>query len=355
MESCDNYPMRICNESNLQPGGAATNVRRRELLQTGIGCAGLVLASRLLAETDTAADYPSRPIRLIVPFAPGGGTDIVARTIGQKLGQTWKQPVVVDNRAGGNGTIGANAVATAAADGYTIAMITASHSVNVTLQGNKHPYDLLKDFAPVAQVTTQPYVLVVNPNLAWKSIGDLIASAKAQPGKLTYGSSGIGGTSHLAGALFCSLADIDMTHVPYRGGEPAMVDVMTGQIDMLFSTRLQSRAFVEAGKLRALAVTTVTRSPAMPELPTMQEAGVARYEVAGWYGILAPAATPPSIVSKLNREIVRIVHLPDVTEKMAHDGSEPVGSTPARFAAHIKSEVEKWRDLIRKTGIRTES
>ena len=234
-------------------------------------------------------------------------------------------------------------------------MITSSHSVNVSLQGNQHPYDLLKDFAPVSQVTRQPYVLVLNPKVPVKSVEELIALARSKPGKLTYGSSGIGGTSHLSGALLCSLADIDMTHVPYRGGEPAMTDVVAGQIDMLFSTLLQSHGLIKAGKLRALAVTTATRSPALPDLPTMQEAGVPRYEVTPWYGVAAPAGTPPAIVNKLNREIVRIVRLADVIQKMATDGSEPVGSTPEQFAAHIKSEVEKWRDLIRKTGIRTES
>jgi tripartite-type tricarboxylate transporter receptor subunit TctC len=330
-------------------------VGRREFLQAGAGLASMAAWPRVLAQVDPAADYPSRPIKLIVPFAPGGGTDIVARVIAQKLGEAWKQPVVVENRAGGNGTIGAAAVAKAPPDGYLLTMMTASHSVNVTLQGTKHPYDLLKDFAPISQVTTQPYVLVINPEVPAKSVKELIALAKSKPGKLTYGSSGIGGTSHLSGALFCSLADIQMTHVPYRGGEPAMADVVSGQIDMLFSTRLQSRGFIAAGRLRPLAVTTAKRSPAMPELPTMQEAGVPGYEVAGWYGVLAPAATPPAIVDKLNREIVRIVHLPEVAEKMESDGSEPVGSTPQQFAAHIKAEVEKWRDLIQKTGIRTDS
>ncbi|HVO89909.1 MAG TPA: tripartite tricarboxylate transporter substrate binding protein [Casimicrobiaceae bacterium] len=330
------------------------NRRRRAMLQA-LGLAAIAPGSRVFAQADAAADYPSRAIHLIVPFAPGGGTDIVARTIAQKLSEAWKQPVVVENKAGGNGTIGANYVAKSTPDGYTLSMITASHSVNVTLQGSKHPYDLIKDFVPISQVTTQPYVLVVNPNVPVKSVKELIALAKAKPGKLTYGSSGVGGTSHLSGALFCSLADIQMTHVPYRGGEPAMTDVISGQIDMLFSTRLQSRAFVDAGQLRPLAVTTVARSPAMPQLPTMQEAGVPGYEVAGWYGVLAPAGTSQAIVNKLNREIVRAVHLPDVTEKMAADGSEPVGSTPEQFAAHIKSEVQKWRDLIRKTGIHTES
>jgi len=331
------------------------NEQRRRFNRIAMAAAGLAAAPRLFAQAENAADYPSRPVRLIVPFAPGGGTDIVARTIAQKLGETFKQPVVVENRAGGNGTIGANAVAHAPPDGYTLTMITASHSVNVTLQGTKHPYDLIKDFAPISQVTTQPYVLVVNPKLPARSVRELVVLAKASPGKLTYGSSGVGGTSHLSGALFCVLAGIEMTHVPYRGGEPAMADVISGQIDMLFSTRLQSRGFVEAGQLRPLAVTTARRSPATPELPTMQEAGVPGYEVAGWYGMLAPAGTPAPIVDKLNREIVRIVHLPDVTAKMAADGSEPVGSNPAEFAAHIQREVDKWRDLIHRTGIKTES
>jgi tripartite-type tricarboxylate transporter receptor subunit TctC len=333
------------------------NRSRRDFHRTLAALAGLAAAPRALAQGAgaAAADYPSRPIHLIIPFAPGGGTDIVGRTIGQKLGEAWKQPVVVENKAGGNGTIGAAYVAKSAPDGYTLSMITASHSVNVTLQGAKHPYDLLKDFAPISQVTTQPYVLVVNPKLPVHSVKELVALAKSKPGKLTYGSSGVGGTSHLSGALFCHLAGIEMTHVPYRGGEPAMADVVSGQIDMLFSTRLQSRGFIDAGQLRPLAVTTKARSPAMPDLPTMQEAGVPGYEVAGWYGMLAPAGTPPAIVAKLNREVVRIVHLPDVTSKMAADGSEPVGSTPEQFAAHIKAEVEKWRDLIHKTGIKTES
>jgi len=328
---------------------------RRRFNRMAAGVAGLVAAPRLLAQADAPADYPSRAIHLIIPFAPGGGTDIVARTVAQKLGDVLKQPVVPENRAGGNGTIGANAVAHSPPDGYWLSMITASHSVNVTLQGTKHPYDLLKDFAPVSQLTTQPYLLVINPSLPVKSVKELVALAKARPGKLTYGSSGVGGTSHLSGALFCTLAGIDMTHVPYRGGEPAMADVISGQIDMLFSTRLQSNAFLEAGRLRALAVTTKTRSPANPELPTMQEAGVPGYEVAGWYGMLAPAGTPRAIVDRLNHELVRIVHLPDVTEKIRSDGSEPVGSSPAQFAAHIKAEVDKWRDLIHKTGIKTES
>ena len=328
------------------------NHLRRELLQAGLAAAGAAAWPRVFAQTD---DYPSRPIRLIVPFAPGGGTDIVARILGQKVGEAWKQAVVVDNRAGANGTIGAHLAAKSPPDGYTLTMMTASHSVNVTLQGTKHPYDLLKDFAPISQVTRQPYVLVVNPNLPAKSVKELVALARSQPGKLTYGSSGVGGTSHLAGALLGALADVQLTHIPYRGGEPAMTAVVGGQIDMLFSTLLQSRGLIQAGKLRPLAVTTPGRSAAIAELPTMQEAGVPRYEVVGWYGVLAPAGTPPAIVQKLNREIVRSLRLPDVAEKIAAEGSEPVGNTPEEFGVHIKAEVEKWRDLIQKTGIKTES
>ena len=316
-----------------------------------LGLPGVALSPRLLAQ---AGDYPNRPIRLVVPFAPGGGTDIVARFLGVKMTEAWKQPVVVDNRAGANGTIGAQLVAKSPPDGYTITMVTASHSVNVTLQGTKHPYDLLKDFTPISQVTRQPYVLVVNPNLPAKSVKELIALAKAKPGKLTYGSSGIGGTSHLSGALLGVLAEVELTHIPYKGGEPAMTAIVAGQVDMLFSTLLQSHGLIQGGKLRPLAVTTPNRSAAMPELPTMMEAGVPRYEVVGWYGVLAPAGTPRAIVDKLNREIARIVRLPDVAEKIAADGSEPVGSTPQEFGAHIKAEVEKWRNLIQQTGIRTE-
>ncbi|HEV3011191.1 MAG TPA: tripartite tricarboxylate transporter substrate binding protein [Burkholderiales bacterium] len=325
------------------------NPLRRELL---LALAGAAVCPRVLAQAD---EYPSKAIRLIVPFAPGGGTDIVARILGQKIGEAWKQAVVVDNRAGANGTIGAHLAAKSPPDGYTLTMMTASHSVNVTLQGTKHPYDLLKDFAPVSQVTRQPYVLVVNPNLPAKSVKELLALARSQPGKLTYGSSGIGGTSHLAGALLGVLGDAQLTHIPYRGGEPAMTAVVGGQIDMLFSTLLQSRGLIQGGKLRPLAVTTPSRSAAIPEMPTMQEAGVPRYEVVGWYGLLAPAGTPPAIVQKLNREIVRSLRLPDVGEKIAAEGSEPVGNSPEEFGAHIKAEVEKWRDLIQKTGIKTES
>lgn len=334
------------------------DIRRRQLNGLGLALAAAAASPRAFAQQQApaqgAADFPSRPIRLLIPFVVGGGTDVIGREIGMQLTKAWGQSVVVENRAGGNGTIGLEMAAKAEPDGYTLTMITASSSVNVTLQGHKQPYNLIKDFAPITQITSQPYFLVVNPSLPVKNVKDLIALAKSRATPVTYGSSGIGGLSHLSGALLSSLAKIPLTHVPYKGGSPAMTDVMSGHIDMLFSTRLEAHALIDAGKLRALAVTTVKRSPAAPDLPTMQEAGVPGYEVAGWYGMLAPAGTPAPVVDKLNGEIVRILKLQEVSARMAADGSEPMGTTPAQFSAHIRSEVERWRKLIAELGIPTE-
>jgi tripartite-type tricarboxylate transporter receptor subunit TctC len=323
------------------------NLRRRDFARWGAAVTAGAACPPLWAQ----AAYPTRAVRIIIPFAPGGGTDIVARVIAAKLQEAWGQPFVADNKAGANGTLGLDMCAKAPADGYTLAMVTGSAGVNVTLQGNKQPYDLLKDLTPVSQITTQPYGLVVNPKLPVKNLADLIALAKAKPGSLNYGSSGPGGLSHLSGALFCSMAKIEMTHVPYKGGNPALNDVVGGQIDMLFSTLLQAHPFVSSGRLKVLAVSTAQRSPSAPDVPTMAEAGVPGYEVAGWYGMLAPAGTPPAIVNKLQQEIARILKLPDMKEKLALDGSEGVGSTPAQFGRHMREEVAKWRQLIKETGI----
>jgi tripartite-type tricarboxylate transporter receptor subunit TctC len=230
-------------------------------------------------------------------------------------------------------------------------MISSSHSVNVSLI-KKLPYDLVKDLAPITQATSQPYALVIHPSLPAKSVKELIALARAKPGAINYGSSGTGGLSHLSGALLASLAKINIVHIPYKGGSPAMVDVISGQIQMLFSTILQSHAHLKAGRLRALAVTTAKRSPAEPSLPTMQEAGVPGYEVAGWYGVVAPVKVPQPVLTTLNREIVAILQEPDVARKLAGDGSEPVGSSREAFGAHIRSEIAKWRKLVVEAGIR---
>jgi len=260
---------------------------------------------------------------------------------------------VPDNRAGANGTIAVDIATKSPPDGYTLTMISSSHSVNSSLYKSL-PYDLVRDLAPITQATSQPYALVIHPSVQAKSVKELIALAKAKPDTMTYGSSGLGGLSHLSGALFSSLAGIKLIHVPYKGGNPALNDVVGGQIQMLFSTLLQADTQLKAGRVRALAVTTKKRSTAAPELPTMQEAGVAGYEVAGWYGVLAPAKTPRPIIDKLNTEIVRILHSPDVQNRLAADGSEAVGSTPEQFGNHIKSEVAKWGKVIREAGIKAE-
>jgi tripartite-type tricarboxylate transporter receptor subunit TctC len=300
-----------------------------------------------------AQNYPIKPIRLIIPFAPGGGTDLTARAIAMKLTEAWGHTVVPDNRAGANGTIAVDIATKSPPDGYTLTMISSSHSVNSSLYKSL-PYDLVRDLAPITQATSQPYALVIHPSVQAKSVKELIALAKAKPDTMTYGSSGLGGLSHLSGALFSSLAGIKLIHVPYKGGNPALNDVVGGQIQMLFSTLLQADTQLKAGRVRALAVTTKKRSTAAPELPTMQEAGVAGYEVAGWYGVLAPAKTPRPIIDKLNTEIVRILHSPDVQNRLAADGSEAVGSTPEQFGNHIKSEVAKWGKVIREAGIKAE-
>jgi tripartite-type tricarboxylate transporter receptor subunit TctC len=311
------------------------------------------LGSSLTTATALAQNYPSRPIRLIVPFPPGGGTDITARATALKLGESWGQAVVVDNRPGANGTIGVDITAKSAPDGYTITMISSSHAVNVGLYG-KLPYDLMRDLTPITQATSQPYVLVINPSVPARSVKELVAVAMAKPGTLNYGSSGTGGISHLAGALLGSLTGTTLVHVPYKGGSPAMIDVISGQIQMLFGTLLLNGPHIKAGRLRVLAVTTPQRWPGTPELPTMQEAGVPGFAITQWYGMLAPAKTPQPIVGKLNQEIARLLHQPDVKEKLAADGAEAVGNTPAQFGAHIRSEIAKYSKLVKQIGLKAE-
>jgi tripartite-type tricarboxylate transporter receptor subunit TctC len=316
-----------------------------------VAFAALAITPLALAQPDAAASYPSKHIRLVIPFSPGGGTDIVGRMMAQKLSEAWGQQVIVDNKAGANGTIGADMVAKSPPDGYTLCLFTASHSVNVSLQGVKQPYELFRDFAPIALLAVQPYVLVINPRVPAKSVGELVALAKAQPGALTFGSSGVGGLLHLSAELFSALAKIKITHVPYKGGAVAMMDVMAGNVDMMFTSLNQSNTFIEAGRLRLLAVTTAKRSPAVPKIPTMQEAGVPGYAVESWYGLAAPAGVPAAIIDKINREINRILKLPEVAERMASDGATPAGGTPAQFGAYLHSEVDKWRRTIKASGI----
>jgi tripartite-type tricarboxylate transporter receptor subunit TctC len=313
----------------------------------------LIAACSALAGLANATGYPDKPIRFIVPFAPAGGTDITARVIGQKIGEAWRQTVVIDNRSGAAGNIGMDLAAKSAGDGYTIVLISATHTVNPATH-RKLPYDLMRDFAPVSQMTSQPYVLVLHPSVAAKSIKELIAVANSTPAGLTYGSSGTGGLSHLSGSLLASISGAHLIHVPYKGGGPALADVLGGQINMVFATPLESTPHIKSGRIRALAVSTLKRSRAMPELPTVAEAGVAGFEVSGWYGVLAPAMTPREIVAKLSREIGRIVQLPEIIEQFSRDGVEPTTSTPAEFSVHIRAEIAKWQRVVPGAGIKME-
>ena len=322
------------------------DLRRRKFNQWGTVLASMSAAPSVFAQRDTAGGFPSRPMHLTIPFIAGGGTDIVGRTIGQKLAQALGQPVIVENKAGANGTIGANTVAKSPADGYNLCLLTASHSVNVTLQGVKPPYSLINDFDPLIQLAVQPYILVVKPSLPVRSVAELIALAKAKPGQITFGSSGTGGLVHLSAELFATLAGLKLTHVPYKGGAAAMMDVIIGNVDMMFTSYNQSKAFINSGQLKLLAVTSPERNPAMQNTPTMREAGVAGYEVSSWYGLAVPAGVPEPILSKLNSTVNQILKQADVVAAMATDGADPVGGTPAQFGNFLKAEVEKWRKLI---------
>jgi tripartite-type tricarboxylate transporter receptor subunit TctC len=303
------------------------------------------------AQKDSAT-YPTRLVTLVNPFAPGASTDIVARLIAQKLTEAWGQSVVVENRPGASGIIGLTSVARAPADGHTLAMIIVSHATTLALQSGKPAIDLARDFTPVTQVVSQPYVIVVNPSLPVRSIRDLIALAKAKPGAITYGSSGVGSVLHLAGELLALQTKVQMTHVPYKGAALALSDVAGGHIAMLFAARMTVQQLAATGRVRILAVTSPERVHGAPELPTVRESGVTGpFEVNGWYGIGAPAGMPAALVERLNQDINRVLKLPDVGERMAAEGTMPVGGTPAQFGELVRSELEKWRRIIRQAAI----
>jgi len=315
----------------------------------------LIVGAALAAATaaSPAQDYPARPIRLILGFAPGGSTDLVARVVGQKMAEAWSQQVVVDNRPGANGMIGADLVAKANPDGYSLLLSSIGPmAINASLY--KMPYDIVADFAPVTYTGNVTNLLVVHPSVAAASVKELIALAKAQPGKLTFGSSGTGGAPHMAVELFKILAKVNVVHVPYKGGGPAMADLVGGQISGSFASMPSSIPFVRAGKLRALAVTAPKRSPAEPQVPTISEAGIPGFAVLDWQGLFTTAKTPPAIVNKLNAEVVRILALPDVVEKLAVAGVEIQTSTPREWGDFVKSEIAKWGKVVKEAGIKVE-
>lgn len=324
--------------------------RRRNLQGLVLALSSSLIALPVTAQNE-AADYPTRVVTLINPFAPGASTDIVARLVAQKLAAAWGKPMVVENRPGAAGSIGLTAVARSPADGYMLGMIIVSHAAHAALQGSKSTLDLVRDFSHITQVAVQPYVLVVNPSLPARSVKELVALARASPGALTFGSSGVGSSLHLAGELLAALTKVQMTHVPYKGAALALADVAGGHIAMLFTTRMSVQPFIATGRVRALAVTTAERVPGL-NLPTVQESGVTGvFEVSSWFGIGAAAATPAAIVERLNQDIHRVLRLADVRERFAAEGALAVSGTPAQFAEMVRADVEKWRRVVSYAGL----
>jgi len=316
--------------------------------------AGVVMPLALactVAGAQTA--YPAKPIRLMVGYPPGGATDIAARIVAQKLGERLGQPVVVDNLPGAGGIIASDKVAKAAPDGYTLVLANTAHGINPSLY-KELPYDAVTSFAPVIKLADLTLVLVVNPALPVRSVGELVALAKARPGELHYASSGVGQSLHLAGEMFKSMAGVDIVHVPYKGSAPARTDLLAGQVEMMFESAIGVVPFVQGGRLRALGVSGARRSPALPEVPTLSEAGVPGFEASGWLGILAPAGTPVAIVRRLNAEVSAVLALSDVNAQLAGSGAEVATGSPEQFASFIADEIAKWAKIVRATGLKGE-
>ena len=307
----------------------------------------LVLALGIFSPV-IAQQYPTKPIRFVVPYAPGGNTDVLARLIGQRLADTFPHPVIVDNRPGIDGVVGINVVTRAAPDGYTILMVSSSHAIN-TAMGMKLPYDPLKDLAPITQTASQQILLIVHPSVPAKSVKEFVAYAKSRPAGLNYGASS--SATQLATELFNSLAGIKMVHIPYKGAAPMMNDLLGGQIEVSFAPSVISLPHVKSSRVRALAIGDSKRSVFMPDLPTVAESGVAGYQASIWTGMLAPATTPRAIIDRLNKEVVRIVRSPELTERLVQLGSDTMGSTPEQFDKFVREEIVKWEAIAKRVGI----
>jgi tripartite-type tricarboxylate transporter receptor subunit TctC len=309
---------------------------------------GTVLCAALWSTIAVAQSYPIKPIRIIVGYPAGGPTDMIARTVAQKLSPALGQQVIVDNRPGASGMIGAELAVKAPPDGYTLLTVPITYAVTPSVFP-KMPYDAEKDLAPVALVAAAPFILVVHPTLPVKTVKDLIALAKSRPGQINYASASAGGMPHLAGELFNIMAGVKLTHIPYKGAAPATIDLLAGQVSLMFNNMLSAMPHVKSGKLRAVAVTSAKRSSAVPELPTVAET-IPGFEASGWYGAFAPAATPREIIAKLNGEINRLMRQPDVAQRLAGDGVEAVTMTPAEFGTYLHSEIVKWGKVVKISG-----
>ena len=327
-------------------------MNRRTLLAALAASLAVAAAVPPAALAQTA--FPTRPIRIVVPFPPGGTTDILARAAAQKMAEAWKEQAVVDNRPGAGGNIGAELVAKAPPDGYTMLMGTVgTHSINASLYA-KMPYDHVRDFAPVILVAAVPNVLVVHPSVPVNSVAELIAYAKANPGRLNFASSGSGTSIHLAGELFKVMAGVTMTHVPYKGSAPAIADLVGGQVQLMFDNLPSALPQIKAGRLRALGVTSAQRAPALPDVPTIAESGLPGYEASSWFGLLAPAGTPKDVIAKVNGEVARWLASPEAKEKLLSQGANAAGGTPEDFARHIAAETAKWQQVVKASGAKVD-
>ncbi|HTS21999.1 MAG TPA: tripartite tricarboxylate transporter substrate binding protein [Casimicrobiaceae bacterium] len=307
-----------------------------------------------IAACASAQPYPNKPIRLVVPFPPAGTTDILAREVGQRLTEVLGQSVVIDNRPGAGGNIGSDLVAKSAPDGYTLLMATVgTHAINASLY-SRMPYDHIRDFAPIVLVAGVPNVLEVTPSLPVHSVADLIKLAKEKPGQLNFASSGSGTSIHLSGELFKAMAGVDMTHVPYKGSAPALTDLMAGQVQLMFDNLPSSLQQIKAGRLRAIAVTSAQRAPALPDVPTIAESGLPGYEASAWFGLVAPAGTPPAVIARINAAVNDWLHTPQAAEKLLAQGAVADGGTPEQFAAHIRAETDKWAKVVKASGAKVD-
>ena len=326
-----------------------TKLKMKKWLSGALVC----LCGVSIAGLAHAQSWPTKPIKLIVPYPPGGGTDVIARIVQEPLAKELGQQVIIDNRGGAGGSIGSALAAQSPSDGYTVLFTLSSHTINPAIY-TKLPFDTEKDFSSVVTVASLPQILVANPNFPAKTVKEVIEMAKAKPGTISYASVGNGSPGHLAGAMMATDAGVDMTHIPYRGGGPAVTDVMAGQVPLLWVSIPAAAQFVKAGKLRALAVSTVKRSAVFPDVPTMVESGFKGFEVDSWYAMFVPAKTPQTIIDRLNKATVNVLAQPEVKEKLLGQGAEAVGDTPAQLSGVVKKEIAKWKQVVKTANIKVD-